>query len=364
MNGLEPDLNISMLPEKARRDAWDDFMADFWRVGRPLVSRRNLELSVSSRQLEDAVFCQLAMSPAELVGNNHEFDCVVIRYQNEGHTVAKVNGETTRVAPGSLTVMDLSATRYCYCDRSKVTYLALRKSALQVTRHPLRPMTHFDNSTPVGRLMIANFLHLANEISHKPETGNASAINLFASLLVAAITDREELNSENLHTERAKRIRAEQYIFSRSLSLPLNVDEMCAAVGMSRSTLYRLFRADGGLQAYLANLRLEYARDTLASSQPTRGAVTSVATRLGFLDTSTFVRSFRRRYNCKPGDILGSEYIEPDNVDASRNSTHLHPTLTRESSIKPNKGFFENLGALARTSGTFDVAHTSNYHAI
>ncbi|WP_171101227.1 AraC family transcriptional regulator [Ruegeria sp. HKCCD7255] len=360
MNCLEPDLNISILPEKARRDAWDDFMADFWRLGRPLVSRRNLELSVSSRQLEGAVFCQLAMSPAELVGNNHEFDCVVIRYQNEGHTVARVNGETTRVAPGSLTVMDLSATRYCYCERSKVTYLAFRKSALQVTRYPLRPMTHFDSKTSVGRLMIANFLHLANEISHKSETCDASAINLFASLLVAAITDREELNSEDVHIERAKRIRAEQYIFSRPLSLPLSIDEMCVAVGMSRSTLYRLFRADGGLQAYLTNLRLEYARDTLASSQPTRGAVTSVATRLGFLDTSSFVRSFRRRYDCKPSDVLGSEYNKPGEVDAYHNSIHLHRTLTNE---KPNKGFFENLGALAKTSGTFHITPTPGQSA-
>lgn len=364
MHGFEPDLNISTLPERARRDAWNDFMSDFWRLGRPLVAESNLELSVSSRQLNDAVFCQLAMSPAELVGNNHEFDCVVIRYQNEGQTVAIVDGEVTRVAPGSLTVMDLSATRYCYCDRSRVTYLALRKSALQATRHPLRPMTHFDNSSAIGRLMIANFLHLANEISRDPEPGDASAINLFASLLVAAITDREALNAEDPHTERAKRIRAEQFIFSRPLSLPLDIDEMCTSVGMSRSTLYRLFRSDGGLQAYLTSLRLECAHNTLVRSQPARGAVTSIATRLGFLDTSSFVRSFRRKYHCKPGDILGSEYAENAKADNNLRPSQLNGTKADKGANRTNNGFFKDLGALAKTNGTYDFVPTLDGRAV
>ncbi|WP_299472245.1 AraC family transcriptional regulator [uncultured Roseibium sp.] len=347
-SSLTPDLNIVELPENLRRDAWSDFMADFWRDGRPLVANQELELSVASRQLDGAVFCQINMSPAELVGNNHEFDCFVVRYQNEGNSTAIVNGERTSIRPGSLTVMDLSATRYSIGDQSKITYLAFKKSDLQSAGHQMRPMTHFDSKTSVGRLMLANFHHLANEITHEQDGQASAAVDLFSSLLVNATSDQKALQASDPHTLKAKRIRAEQFIFSHPLSQALDVEQMCTEVGMSRASLYRLFHEDGGLRAYLTNVRLDCAYKVLANSRPARGIVTAVAAQFGFLDLPNFNRSFRRKFGCPPSEILGIA-IDESAIEAGTQMHGLYnePKKANLNAWKSNP-FFRDLDELAK----------------
>ena len=348
---LKPDVSLNSLPVKHRRDYWSAFMSDFWRVSRPLVGDHELFLDVVSRKVDTAVFSQMVSSGAEFVDNTNSLDCILVRYQNAGQVSTRANGEETVCRPGSISVTDLSASRSSFGGASDVTYLAFPRSVLQTGNRPIKAKTFFDDRTSVGRLMIANFLHVAEEISGNPEERNVSTLELFSSLLAVSVTDIRALTGTDKATDHAKRIRAERYIFSRPLSVGLKVDDLCKDVGMSRATVYRLFQDDGGIQAFVSNLRIARAYASLARQKPARGLVALVALQCGFSNASNFNRRFRQRFGCTPGDVLGSALVGNGGAEQVVLPDHGKQSF---SSVKSNRHhrFFQDLGSLTRRHQT------------
>lgn len=81
----------------------------------------------------------------------------------------------------------------------------------------------------------------------------------------------------------------------------LTAASLCRRLGVSRTTLHRLFEAEGGVQAYVRGRRLEAARRALAdpaNAEP----IHALAERLGFSDAPHLSRLFRTRYGLAPSD--------------------------------------------------------------
>jgi AraC-like DNA-binding protein len=77
---------------------------------------------------------------------------------------------------------------------------------------------------------------------------------------------------------------------------------LCRAVGMSRSSLYRLLEDVGGVERYIRSQRLLKAHATLA--RPTsRLSISAVAEGLCFADLSAFSRAFRREFGYSPSAV-------------------------------------------------------------
>jgi AraC-like DNA-binding protein len=91
----------------------------------------------------------------------------------------------------------------------------------------------------------------------------------------------------------------------RNLGSPaLNVAGLCRRLGVSRSTVHRLFEAEGGVQAYIRNLRLDEARTALLNG-PVDQRIADVAERLGFSDAAHLSRLFRQRFGESPSECRG-----------------------------------------------------------
>jgi len=76
---------------------------------------------------------------------------------------------------------------------------------------------------------------------------------------------------------------------------------LCRQLGISRTSLHRLFEAEGGVQAYIRGRRLEAVRRALldpGSGEP----LYALAERLGFSDAAHLSRLFRARYGLSPSD--------------------------------------------------------------
>jgi len=77
---------------------------------------------------------------------------------------------------------------------------------------------------------------------------------------------------------------------------------LCRLVGMSRSSLYRLFEGVGGIARYIQSQRLLEARAVLsdpANTQP----ISEIAEDLCFADASSFSRTFKREFGHTPGEV-------------------------------------------------------------
>ena len=100
----------------------------------------------------------------------------------------------------------------------------------------------------------------------------------------------------------ARRERVRQAIRQNLRSPRLTPSRLCRMVGMSRSQLYRLFEAGGGVARYIQSERLREAHRAL-SEPDTRRAIHEIAEDLGFFDASTFSRVFRREFSYTPSDV-------------------------------------------------------------
>lgn len=97
------------------------------------------------------------------------------------------------------------------------------------------------------------------------------------------------------------RIRLVLSILHERYAGDLDVEELAAVVGLSRSRLEHLFRAEAGetIGNVVRSLRLRRAAELLVT---TFLSVKEIRAAAGWQDASHFVRSFRRAYALSPSD--------------------------------------------------------------
>jgi AraC-like DNA-binding protein len=104
--------------------------------------------------------------------------------------------------------------------------------------------------------------------------------------------------------------RARAEIEARLGSAMLTVAALCRALGMSRSTLYRLFEDEGGVHAYITRRRLERVAVTL-SDPGGHERIADIAERWGFCDAAYLGRLFRARFGMTPSDYRAFSQRQP-----------------------------------------------------
>jgi AraC-like DNA-binding protein len=117
--------------------------------------------------------------------------------------------------------------------------------------------------------------------------------------------------------------RARAYIQHNLLEPSLNPARISEALGVSRSTLYRLFEPLGGVTGYVWERRLQLARAALLDPKRVR-RISEIAFQCGFSSEAHFSRSFRKAFNIRPSDLRSlqpSLAEEPDSPFDRWNAT-------------------------------------------
>ncbi|MBS1370309.1 MAG: helix-turn-helix transcriptional regulator [Lentisphaeria bacterium] len=94
---------------------------------------------------------------------------------------------------------------------------------------------------------------------------------------------------------------------------PFSVEQLARHNSLSTSYFNALFRKHVHLSPaeYVRKLRLAYARRLLISS---RLSIAEVGEQCGYPNTNYFVRLFRQRHGCTPGDYRAGAGAKPDNL--------------------------------------------------
>lgn len=223
---------------------------------------------------------------------------------NQHGLVGDCDGVDVRAAAGAIQFRDLgrpSASRL-----EKVELVNLMTSRDQAPAWMLDGAVHglvLNPQTPVGRLLSSHMSVLA-DVAHglTPEEGAAAieAAFLIAGMAMARGGPPTPLQAAAVH--RTVRARATQFIQSRLLDPTLTIPNIAVATGASRSTLYRAFADQGGIQGRIRNLRLDRARLELRRRTGRYPAVSEIAFRHGFASEAHFGRVFKTRFGHAPGD--------------------------------------------------------------
>jgi AraC-like DNA-binding protein len=125
-----------------------------------------------------------------------------------------------------------------------------------------------------------------------------NALGAMVAAAVAPSAARPPVARQQIDLGRKERVRQ---AVRRHLRTPtLGPKTLSRLVGMSRSSLYRLFEDTGGLARYIQRERLLEARAAL-SSLTTTEFISAIAEDLCFADASSFSRAFKREFGYSPG---------------------------------------------------------------
>lgn len=206
-------------------------------------------------------------------------------------------GPARTVAPGALLFLDLAQCSRVVIPASRSLQLAVPRPLAEEYLGSVAKL-HGRVVPAVAGVLLVAYLDSVRQAagtlagSHAPRLGRV-ALDLLA---VAARQDRR-LAAARHPAGGPAAVRAG---IEASLDLPgTTIAALCQRLGVSRSTLSRMFREEGGIEAHLRNLRLERVRMALIDSA-TRPRIGALAERWGFTDASHLTRAFRARYGVTP----------------------------------------------------------------
>lgn len=238
---------------------------------------------------------------------------------NRTAVVGDCDGRTVSAAPGALQFRDMSRLASSRLDSVDVMTLMVPRHLVPPTL--LRPDVHglvLPPDAPGVRLIEAHMktlINLAETLTEAElETGVQALLLVGARLAGAEITIG---GPELAALQGAVRRAAAEYVERRvqAMELPVNIDAVAAAGGVSRATLYRAFDGEGGVNRFIQDRRLHHARSALRRRRGASPTIADIAHQYGFASPNHFSRVFRDRYNYPPSEVGGQE--TPSNVSMS-----------------------------------------------
>ena len=131
-------------------------------------------------------------------------------------------------------------------------------------------------------------------------------------LLLTVLREILPRNGDSRATDLRAYFGAAKLVIQERFSDPnLGPEAIAAALGCSRSTLYRAFHEhDMTVARYLREVRLQQARRRLAESPP-GASIAAIALECGFYDPAYFRKLFRARFDMSPSDARGTAFVLP-----------------------------------------------------
>jgi AraC-like DNA-binding protein len=158
-------------------------------------------------------------------------------------------------------------------------------------------------STPLGS-MLAEYIKLLERqlpsLTDEDARNLPQAIAAMVAACVAPAADRMTAAYGQINA--TLKDKARRCIQGNLRSHKLGPDMLCRELGMSRSSLYRLLEAEGGVTRYIQRHRLAESFAQLSDPSNTKPIV-AIADELGMLDPSSFSRAFRRQFGISPTDV-------------------------------------------------------------
>lgn len=170
-------------------------------------------------------------------------------------------------------------------------------------RHP--SVIDFDPNGPVGRTISSAIETQLKTLRTANEQDSAFLALGFCGMMRGLLDGAIGTLSEPL-VQVPRKHAMRSFLNARLTEPGLGVNTLIAEFGASRSTVYRDFAVDGGVDAYIRSRRLACAYDELARSPGERGLVSRVAEKWHFSSVGHFSQTFQQVFSCRPGSVVGS----------------------------------------------------------
>lgn len=215
------------------------------------------------------------------------------------------------LTPGAVHVQSLKSEFRGRADALEVVHLFIPRDFCRDEVAVLDAAENTVIDTGLGRLLADYLLNLEARLHLMSEADLPGLLTSMRALVLACLTPRPEALFDARHAIHATLLeRARQLVQSRLFAPSLGADELCLELGVSRSQLYRMFEAEGGVVRYIRKRRLLDAHAALANAGDHR-TIVEIAAERGFMDAAEFSRAFKREFGYRPTDVRSQTRIWP-----------------------------------------------------
>lgn len=160
-----------------------------------------------------------------------------------------------------------------------------------------------------GQILAQYVLSLAGTAQAMRQRDGAQATLAMLHLLAAALAPSfESLGLSRDIIEQALHRKAQRFIEANLSNPELGATQLAAALGVSRSGVYRVFEPYGGIKAYINERRLTNCHAAIAGATK-RIYMAQLADQHGFRSGAEFSRAFRRHFGYTPSDVQGQSAV-------------------------------------------------------
>jgi AraC-like DNA-binding protein len=158
-------------------------------------------------------------------------------------------------------------------------------------------------STPLGSVMAEYIKLLERQLpSLADEDANRLPQAVVAMIAACVAPSADRMTTASGQITATLKDKARRCVLRNLRSHKLGPTLLCRELGMSRSSVYRLLEAEGGVAHYIQRHRLEEGFAQLSDPSNTKPVV-AIAYELGMPDSSSFGRAFRRQFGISPTDV-------------------------------------------------------------
>lgn len=264
------------------------------------------------------------------------FDHMIVRVMRSGVSFTAA-GDATYAAPAASVVIDDLSAPY----RSE--FRAAEWITLNVSRSAdpqLCAGLEARGVGPVGGVgatLLADFMRSLADCLPDADPREESMLAQTSRAMIAGCLLADAAPRLVTATDRSQVARAavERVIRRNISSARLDGERIAALAGVSRSTLTRLFRREGGVATYLQSLRLELVAAELRDPSRAGESVAALAARWGLHCPASFSRAFRKTYDCTPSDARAGALVGARGRSASPEPRDRATTLAALLAAKP-----------------------------
>jgi AraC-like DNA-binding protein len=224
---------------------------------------------------------------------------VVLTLEGEAHGM--FGKRAFRTGPGSVQLYDLGQQSSHVSSASRTILVIIPRVVATARGLDVAALHGLVLHAGAAAMLAPNLLSLREAAPALSDEEGALLGGTFLDLLVLALASAGRPGQVAVTGRSASALIARRTIEQRLGSPALTIANLCRELGISRTTLHRLFETDGGVQAYIRGRRLEAVRLALgdpAGVEP----IYALAERFGFSDAAHLSRLFRTRYGFTPSD--------------------------------------------------------------
>ena len=295
------------LPPGEGRARWQA-LVDAYDVSLPEgYAEEDFAVSSQSWLLGEVVITHGRLTPVQLTRASARMaadgrDTFTFGLVTRGHLEGDFDGRACELRPGQICVIDFSRPWRATTSNTEFILLLVPRQALMalVPRAGDLHGRRLDGATAriVTEHLLALVRHLDQASAADAPVLQRATVHMVAASLAALAPEPAEAPGGS-PARVADRVR--RYVEDHLAHANLSPGVLCATLGLSRPTLYRAFRASGGVSSYVQRRRLEAAHVRLSDAAETR-SVAELALACGFLSHAHFSTAFRRRFGYAPRD--------------------------------------------------------------